>query len=162
MVAAHPPTPGFLVWRLSMKWRAAVDRAVGHLGMTHAQYSLLASLFGMEQSGHTPSQRELADQTGLDPIYVSKLARALERSGLITRSGDPTDSRAVRLELTDDGRTTVRSAIGVVHELLDELTQPLGGYRGAGTRRLVDDLHALLAAPDPTPRRPPTPTRRKT
>ena len=30
-------TPGFLVWRLSMKWRVAVDRAVAPLGLTHAQ-----------------------------------------------------------------------------------------------------------------------------
>lgn len=150
MAMTQSPTPGFLVWRLSMKWRAAVDRAVGHLGMTHAQYSLLASLFGMERSGNPPSQRELADRTGLDPIYVSKLARALEKSGLITRAGDPADTRAVRLELTDDGRARVRAAIDVVHELLDELTQPLGGYHGAGTRRLVDDLQLLLASPDPT------------
>ena len=151
MSSTPSPTPGFLVWRLSMKWRAAVDRAVGHLGITHAQYSLLASLYGIELSGHAPSQRELADQTGLDPIYVSKLARALERSGLMTRVADPTDTRAVRLGLTDQGRSTIRAAIDVVHELLDELTEPLGGYGGAGTRRLVNDLQLLLAGPDPTP-----------
>jgi DNA-binding MarR family transcriptional regulator len=158
MAPAHTPTPGFLVWRLSMKWRAAVDRAVGHLGITHAQYSLLASLYGIELSGHAPSQRELADQTGLDPIYVSKLARALERSGLITRAADPADTRAVRLGLTGEGRATVRSAIDVVHELLEVLTEPLGGYRGVGTRRFMDDLQVLLAAPDPNP----TPTRKTT
>lgn len=154
MAPAHSPTPGFLVWRLSMKWRAAVDRAVGHLGITHAQYSLLASLYSIEQSGHAPSQRELADQTGLDAIYVSKLARALERSGLITRADDPKDTRAVRLGLTDEGRSTVREAIAVVYELLDELTEPLGGYGGTRTRRLVDDLQLLLTAPVPTPKSP--------
>ena len=44
------PTPGYLVWRLSMKWRAAVDRALAPLGLTHAQYVLLASLYGMERA----------------------------------------------------------------------------------------------------------------
>lgn len=171
MALAPTPTPGSLVWRLSMKWRAAVDRAVVHLGITHAQYALLASLFGIEGSGHAPSQRELADQSGLDPIYVSKLARTLERSGLITRTADPSDTRTVRLGLTEAGRSTTASAIDVVHELLDELTAPLGGYRGAGTKRLTDDLMMLLAAPDPTPdrtrpstppSRPPRPPRRTT
>ena len=38
------PTPGYLVWRLSMKWRVAMDRAVAPLGLTHAQYVVLASL----------------------------------------------------------------------------------------------------------------------
>ncbi|MGO4757271.1 MarR family transcriptional regulator, partial [Streptomyces sp. 2MCAF27] len=34
--AAESATAGFLVWRLSMKWRVAVDRAVVPLGLTHA------------------------------------------------------------------------------------------------------------------------------
>jgi hypothetical protein len=81
--------PGFLVWRLSMKWRVAVDRAVAPLGLTHAQYSLVASLHGMQRSGERPSQRRLADHTGLEPLYVSKLARALESAGLLERTRDP-------------------------------------------------------------------------
>ena len=54
------PTPGYLVWRLSMKWRVAVDRALAPLGLTHAQYVLLASLYGMERAGRRPTQRDLA------------------------------------------------------------------------------------------------------
>ena len=144
----HLGTPGFLVWRLSMKWRSAVDRAVAPLGLTHAQYSLLASLDGMQRAGRSPSQRELADHTGLDPIYVSKLARALERNGLVARDGDPADSRAVRLRLTTEGQDSVRTAVRVVHDLLEDLTAPLGGLSGARTSSFVDDLLALLAASD--------------
>ena len=140
----HSPTPGFLVWRLSMRWRAAVDRAVAPLGLTHAQYSLLASLSGVQRQGRSPSQRELADTTGLDPIYVSKLCRALERSGLLTRNGDPDDTRAVRLALTDDGRDIVQRAIRVVHDLLEQLTAPLGGLTSDRTRSFTDDLMLLL------------------
>ena len=97
-------TPGFLVWRLSMKWRVAVDRAVAPLGLTHAQYSLVASLYGMQRSGRRPSQRHLADHTGLEALYVSKLARALESAGLVERTRDPRDPRAVQLALTEQGR----------------------------------------------------------
>ncbi|MEU8034485.1 MarR family transcriptional regulator, partial [Streptomyces sp. NPDC049099] len=79
------PTPGFLVWRLANKWRVAVDRAVAPLGLTHAQYSLVASLHGMQRLGERPSQRQLADHIGLEALYVSKLARALESAGLIER-----------------------------------------------------------------------------
>src|SRR6478752_9590499 len=96
-------TPGFLVWRLSMKWRVAVDRAVAPLGLTHAQYSLVASLYGMHRAGVHPSQRRLADHTGLEALYVSKLARSLEAAGLVERTRDPIDTRAVRLALTDHG-----------------------------------------------------------
>jgi DNA-binding MarR family transcriptional regulator len=141
-----------------MRWRAAVDRAAAPLGLTHTQYSVLASLFAIEQSGHAPSQRELAEQTGLDAIFVSKLSRTLERSGRIVRPEDPTDSRAVRLRLTDDGRATIRRAIGVVHDLLDELTAPLGGLDSARTRSFVEDILLLLEAREPIQASPYRPT----
>ena len=139
------PTPGFLVWRLSMKWRAAVDRAVAPLGLTHAQYSVLASLYGMNRRGVFPSQRQLAEHTGLEPIYVSKLARTLERAGLLERPESPSDSRAVQLALTPAGRGTATAAIGVVAELLQRLLAPLGGPHSRRTARFVADLDDLLA-----------------
>jgi DNA-binding MarR family transcriptional regulator len=141
------PTPGFLVWRLSLRWRAAVDRAVAPLGLTHAQYSVLASLLGVARKGRRPSQRELADHTGLDAIYVSKLARALEGAGLVEREPDPDDSRAVRLGLTAAGTEVATAAVDTVGRLQDELVAPLGGRGSARTRELVETLHTLLAAP---------------
>ncbi|KUL36833.1 MarR family transcriptional regulator [Streptomyces sp. NRRL F-4489] len=144
---AEGPTPGFLVWRLSMKWRVAVDRAVAPLGLTHAQYALLASLHGMGRSGEQPSQRRLADHTGLEPLYVSKLARALETAGLLARTRDPNDPRAMRLSLTEQGRDVTRRAIGVVQGLLDQLLEPFGGQSSPRTRRFVRELVTLLDAP---------------
>ncbi|MFC9133392.1 MarR family winged helix-turn-helix transcriptional regulator [Streptomyces sp. NPDC057099] len=140
-------TPGFLVWRLSMKWRVAVDRAVAPLGLTHAQYSLMASLYGMRRSGERPSQRRLADHTGLEPLYVSKLARALEASGLLERTRDPRDPRAVQLALTEQGREVTARAITVVQGLLQQLLEPLGGLDSARAREFTRDLTALLDAP---------------
>lgn len=138
------PTPGFLVWRLSMKWRVAVDRAVAPLGLTHAQYALLGSLLGMERSGLRPSQRQLADHTGLEPLYVSKLARTLEGSGLVNRDRDPADARAVQLSLTAYGRDVTSRATAVVRALLDQLLAPLGGLDGRRTEMFAREVTALL------------------
>jgi DNA-binding MarR family transcriptional regulator len=135
------------VWRLATKWRVAVDRALAPLDLTHAQYVLLAALYGLEQGGRQPSQRELADDTGLEALYVSKLARTLEAKGLIDRQRDPHDSRAVRLTLTDQGRETVRSAMRVVQELLERLLAPFGGRGSARTAALLGELTELLDAP---------------
>jgi MarR family transcriptional regulator, organic hydroperoxide resistance regulator len=137
-------TPGYLVWRLSMRWRVAMDRALAPMGLTHAQYSLLASLYALSQDGARPSQRELADFTGLDAIYVSKLARMLESGGFIVRTTHAADPRAVQLSLTRTGTKVVRKAIGVVRELQDRLTQPLGGSRAKRTGELVSMLRQLL------------------
>ncbi|MCI3928522.1 MarR family winged helix-turn-helix transcriptional regulator [Streptomyces sp. AN091965] len=141
------PTPGFLVWRLANKWRVAVDRAVAPLGLTHAQYSLVASLYGMQCGGERPSQRRLADHTGLEALYVSKLARALESAGLVERARDPRDPRAVQLALTEEGQTVTREAVAVVQELLGQLLEPLGGLDAPRTREFTDELRTLLDAP---------------
>ncbi|WOX20100.1 MarR family winged helix-turn-helix transcriptional regulator [Streptomyces solicathayae] len=145
--ATERATAGFLVWRLSMKWRVAVDRAVGPLGLTHAQYALLASLYGMRRSGLRPSQRALADQTGLEPLYVSKLARALEAGGLVARTRDPEDPRAMQLSLTGQGADVTGRAITLVQGLLDQLLEPLGGQGSPRTRQFTRELAILLDAP---------------
>ncbi|MFF2776835.1 MarR family winged helix-turn-helix transcriptional regulator [Streptomyces sp. NPDC058052] len=141
------PTAGFLVWRLANKWRVAVDRALAPLGLTHAQYVLVASLYGMGRSGERPSQRRLADHTGLEALYVSKLARALESAGLVERTRDPRDPRAVQLALTEEGRTVARRAVDVVRDLLEQLLEPLGGRESARTRAFTDELTTLLGVP---------------
>jgi MarR family transcriptional regulator, organic hydroperoxide resistance regulator len=146
------PTPGFLMWRLTMKWQAAVDRTVAPFGLTHAQYSLLASLREMTFAGDRPSQRELADHTGLDAIFVSKLINTLERNGLVTRAQHPADSRAHALALTDIGIETIDQAVVAVRNLQEELTAPLGGLQGKPTKQFINAMQRLLAAaplPDP-------------
>ncbi|WP_141208209.1 MarR family winged helix-turn-helix transcriptional regulator [Streptomyces griseorubiginosus] len=145
--APEGATPGFLVWRLSMKWRVAVDRATAPLGLTHAQYSLMASLYGMQRGGERPSQRRLADHTGLEPLYVSKLARSLESAGLLERTRDPRDPRAVQLALTEEGRERTGQAIEVVQGLLEQLLAPLGGLDSTRTREFKRELATLLDTP---------------
>ncbi|WP_432136697.1 MULTISPECIES: MarR family winged helix-turn-helix transcriptional regulator [unclassified Streptomyces] len=145
------PTPGYLVWRLANKWRVAVDRAVAPLGLTHAQYALLASLYGMRRTGERPSQRRLADVTGMEALYVSKLARALESAGLIDRARDPRDPRAVQLALTERGQDITRRAIAVVQVLLEQLLEPLGGLDAERTSAFTETLATLLDVPlDPS------------
>ncbi|WP_020134971.1 MarR family winged helix-turn-helix transcriptional regulator [Streptomyces sp. 351MFTsu5.1] len=145
--APEGATPGFLVWRLSMKWRVAVDRAVAPLGLTHAQYSLVTSLYGMQRGGERPSQRRLADHTGLEPLYVSKLARSLESAGLLERTRDPRDPRAVQLALTEEGRERTGQAIAVVQGLLEQLLAPLGGLDSTRAQAFKRELATLLATP---------------
>lgn len=130
-----------------MKWRVAVDRAVAPLSLTHAQYVVMASLYGMSRSGLRPSQRALADRTGLEPLYVSKLVRALEASGLVARTRDPDDPRAMQVSLTEHGSDVTRRAIKVVQGLLDQLLEPLGGQDSPRTREFTRELATLLDAP---------------
>jgi DNA-binding MarR family transcriptional regulator len=139
--SSHPLT-GYLVWRLSLRWRNAVDRALAPIGLTHAQYSMLASLYGLSRLGAQPSQRELAEFSGLEPMYVSKLARTAENAGQLVREANTSDPRAVRLSLTPEGRKTILAAMGLVRELHEQLLAPLGGP-GSPQR---DELRSMLTA----------------
>ncbi|TDE33222.1 MarR family transcriptional regulator [Actinomadura sp. 6K520] len=147
-MSSDDTTTGRLLWQVTTRWRAAVDRAVASLGLTHAQYTLLGSLYGLSRSGTRPSQRELADFAGLEPIYVSKLVRALEGAGLVVRTEHPTDPRALQLTLTDQGTAVIREAVTVVHALQEELTAPIGGIAGPRNRDLIRTLQALLHPSD--------------
>ena len=144
---ARPPesqTTGSLVWRLSMRWRAAVDRAVAPFGLSHGQYVLLASLYGLSLQGQRPSQRALADYTELEPVFVSRLARALEAAGLIRRDQAIADPRAVELSLTGAGVRVVIQAIAAVRKLHEDLLAPIGGPDGERNRRFRQTLNTLL------------------
>jgi DNA-binding MarR family transcriptional regulator len=105
----------------------------------------------MHRTGRRPSQRQLADHTGLEPLYVSKLARALEAAGVVDRTRDAADPRAIRLSLTEDGREVARRAIGVVQGLLEQLLEPLGGLGGERTKAFSRELATLLDVSLDTP-----------
>jgi MarR family transcriptional regulator, organic hydroperoxide resistance regulator len=135
---------GYLVWMLATRWRVAMDRTLAPLGLTQAQYSVLAPLYSLSRSGTRPSQRELADVTGLDTVYVSKLVRVLEQSGLLTRATHAKDPRAVQLSLTEQGTAAVQLATAAVNDLREQLTSPLGGNDGERTAELAAMLRELL------------------
>ncbi|MDF1602468.1 MarR family transcriptional regulator [Nocardioides sp. YIM 152315] len=139
-----PPSAGFLVWHLAMRWRAELDRALAAHGLTSAQYAVLASLHALTTGGARPSQRELADFASLEPMYVSKLVTALERSGLVRRATHPDDSRAVQLEITAAGDAAVRAARAQVRAIDDDRLRVLGGPRSAESEALRASLERLL------------------
>lgn len=139
-----PPSTGYLLWHVSLRWRTALDRALAPLGLTSSQYGVLASLYGLSQTGSRPSQRELASFSGLQPMHVSKLLLALERAGLVERAGNPDDTRAVQLTVTAQGVDVVTAAREKVTELEDQRLAPLGGRRSERSAQLRDALLTLL------------------
>jgi DNA-binding MarR family transcriptional regulator len=153
------PTLGYLIWRLSLEWRLAVDRALSPLGLTHAHYALLASLYALSRGGARPSQRELADFAGLDVMYVSKLVRSLEQSGLLQRTDHPGDPRAFQVDPTPRGEELIVHAATLVRAVHDDLSKPIGGRSSARSHALMRVLESLLdhaeALNRPTRARPP-------
>lgn len=126
-------SPGFLLWHATLRWQRAVAAALGPLGLTHVQFVLLAGAWWLMQRGERPSQRELADHSGTDPMMTSQVVRVLEGRGLVRREADEADARVRRLAVTQDGEALAREAVRVV-EAADE------GYFAA-----VPDSEELVA-----------------
>src|SRR5918992_5997971 len=149
------PSTGYLVWHLSTRWRVALDRALAPLGLTAARYAVLASLSGLTRDGSRPSQRELADFSGFDPMYVSKLIRTLERERLVERTVNAADPRAVQLAVTEQGGKRIAAGRRVVLELEEQRLAPLGGRsskRSAEFTRTLQELLRHAAGLEGTPR----------
>jgi DNA-binding MarR family transcriptional regulator len=144
------PSTGYLVWRLAVKWRAGLDRALAPLGLTSAQYGVLASLHGLSRSGTQPSQRELAEFVGLEPMFVSTLARALQRGGLLERRANTADPRALQLNLTARGIKVVTAARTIVVQLEHRRLAALGGPGSDRSVGFKESLLTLLRVADMT------------
>src|SRR2546421_9579490 len=136
-------SPGFLLWRVTLRWQRAMVAALRPLELTHVQFVLLASAWWLTQvAGETPTQRRLAEHAATDPMMTSQVLRTLEAKALIKRSTSPEDSRARRLTVTSRGAALARRAIAVVEAADSQF------FAAAGKRTvLLRTLHRLAALP---------------
>jgi len=111
----HPSdSPGFLLWRTTLRWQRDITQALVSLGLTHVQFVLLACTWWLNRQGEQPTQNALAAQAGTDIKMTSQVVRGLERKGLIAREVDEADTRARRLRVTPKGARLAPRAIAVV------------------------------------------------
>ncbi len=130
---------GMFPW-IGQLWTAAVrDAGGGSLG----RYKVLGILngFGPIRSG------ELATRCASSPSAMSEVIEALSAEGLVRRVDDPTDRRAVVVNLTDKGTAEVERVgdlmTAEVIRRIDELTP---GQK-ARLRTAVADMTEILIDP---------------
>ena len=91
---------GFLMHDVSRLLRASFDRHARTIGLTRAQWRVLAHLSrneGIKQAG-------LADILEIKPITLARIVDRLSSDGWVERRADPKDKRAKRLFLTAKAR----------------------------------------------------------
>lgn len=88
---------GFLLYDAARLMRRDFDRRARSLGLSRAQWSVLAHLARNEGV----KQAELADLLDVQPITLARQIDRLERSGLVRRCPDPEDRRVRRLYLSE-------------------------------------------------------------
>ena len=126
-----------LPWEIgetSLALRRAFDRKAASLGVTRAQWRVLARL------RREPGLRQvaLAERMDIEPITLCRIVDRLEESGLVERQRDPADRRAWRLFLTAKAEPSV--------ERLHSLAADLAADAFAGLdQTTIDAVRAALA-----------------
>ena len=86
------------------------------------------------------SQQQAAQRLGVDRTTMVALLDALEAKGLVARRPDATDRRRNVVELTDDGRTTLRQATRASDEAERRLLAALDDDEATQLRELLTRL----------------------
>ena len=125
--------------------RRAFDRRAAALGITRAQWRVLARL------DHEPGQRQvdLADRMDIEPITLCRIIDKLEENGLVERRRDPADRRAWRLYL----RPASADLVAKLHTLADEFSTEVFGSLNPEDLRAVSQLLAAIRSNLSDPRR---------
>lgn len=107
---------GFVLHDVARLMRWSFDRKSLSLGLTRAQWSVLASLSRCDGA----QQKTLAQRLDVAPITLARHIDRLEADGWVARLDDEQDRRAKRLFLTDKGREILASLQGLGAQVRQE------------------------------------------
>ncbi len=140
-----PPAKGIglLVHDVSRLLRRRIDHQAHAIGMTSAQWRVLASVSRAEMLGEEPPhQATLAEMMDMEPITLSRQIDRMEAAGLIERRPDPVDRRVKRLHLTQAAYPLVDKFRTVATSCYDNV---LTGISDEEVEQVVDVLTRIRA-----------------
>ena len=129
---------GFLIHDVSRLWRKRFDNRAEALGLTRAQWSVLAHLYRQEGV----NQATLADRLDIKQITLARLVDRLEAAGWLKRRPHPGDRRAKCLYLTPKAHSKLEQARAMADEVQDE------ALRGFSPAQHEDVIAILLRIKD--------------
>ncbi|GGX54666.1 MarR family winged helix-turn-helix transcriptional regulator [Streptomyces fructofermentans] len=129
------------VYRLARTMGDRMEKAYARFGISRGEFDVIATL---RRSGapHTLSPRQLSATLMLTTGGMTGRLDKLERAGLLRRSPDLHDRRALQVTLTDKGLAVVDEAVGAGLALQTEALSALDEEQAG---QLADLLRQLLA-----------------
>jgi MarR family transcriptional regulator, organic hydroperoxide resistance regulator len=132
-------SPGFLLWQVSTLWRRHVEDILLPLRLSHPEFVVLATSFWLKRTQEHVRQSDIAKQTKLSNMHVSKTLRALEKKLLIQRLAHAGDTRAKSIVVSREGLILLRQAVKQV-EVFDQQFFAALGLQSAEFGRLLGAL----------------------
>lgn len=145
-------TIGFLISDAARMMRTVFDRRVRKLGLTRAQWLVLARL--RRRPG--ASQSELAEMMEVEKASAGRMVDRLERKGWVVRRADPVDRRINRLYLTSDAEKISKRLWVVAEQTVNDAVSDLSANQSEQLSALLTTVKARLvtmaAGNEPTQR----------
>ena len=133
---------GFLSADISRLMRTEFDRQVSALGVTRAQWMVLARL--ARRPGC--SQTELADMMEMERATAGRLVDRLEKNGLVRREPDPTDRRVRRVFPTELATGQQAQMRAVADAIVDDALSDLNAEQRETLMTLMESVRARLSS----------------
>lgn len=132
---------GFLLYRVAHRYQREIDRVCAAIDLTHLQFMLLVISGWLARQGDAVTQGELATFSGVHPMQVSNVLKALEAKVYVVRTKMAGDVRVKHVAITPDGVAVVRRALPLVEAAQRRFFGPdqeLGVQLHASLRRIVE------------------------
>ena len=132
-------SPGYLLWRVSTRWRSVLEHELQKFSLTHPQFVVLATLSWLTHDGAIVSQIEVGRLAGLDPNTTSQIIRGLETKKLIKRLA-LRDERSKNPVLTEQGTEILAGALPAVEQRDSEFFATLTSSELMQVKQLLQKL----------------------
>lgn len=129
--------------RLTRRLHRIQKRHLEPVGITPAQSRLLRVV--AHYGDAPPRMADLAARLEVVPRAVTSLVDGLEAAGRVRRVPDPANRRVIRIELTDEGRATLRELRSARRAAAEDILAPLTVEQ----REVLGGLLTALAGPVP-------------
>jgi DNA-binding MarR family transcriptional regulator len=114
-------------------------------GITGSQWGVLRSLHRAGLEGHAALRlTDLSERLLIRPPSVTGVVDRLERAGLVSRDGSPTDLRVKQVALTSRGRQLVERVLRVHSAQIEAVMGGLTAAEQAELNRLLSRLEGHL------------------
>ena len=134
--------PGFLLTDSARLLRKLIDRRLQPLGLSRAQWSILAIL-----SNHDGlSQSQISDELEIEKSTAGRLIDQVEKSGWIERRPIPGDRRLWGIHLTDRARQLLAEVESVILNTRAEMLRGLSAEQQQDLSELLLTVKSNLSA----------------
>lgn len=113
LYAQPEDSPGYLLLKVSLQWKATIEDVLKQFDLTHPQFIILATTAWLTQDHQKVSQIDISRTAGFDPNTTSQILRGLEKKKLIKRMRS-LNERSKNPVLTDIGKEILIQALPAV------------------------------------------------